>query len=48
MPETLQTPDPQAAIPGAFCPRCGSECYAPTYTCIRCERRFIDDTDGTE
>ena len=31
--------DPQAAAPACFCPRCGGECYAPTRTCIRCERR---------
>ena len=31
--------DPQAAVPACFCPRCGGECYAPTFTCIRCERR---------
>ena len=31
--------DPQAAVPGCFCPNCGSECYGPTYTCIYCERR---------
>ena len=31
--------DPQAAVPACFCPRCGGECYAPTLTCSRCERR---------
>ena len=31
--------DPQAAVPACFCPRCGGECYAPGFTCIRCERR---------
>ena len=31
--------DPQAAVPACFCPRCGGECYAPSLTCIRCERR---------
>ena len=31
--------DPQAAAPACFCPRCGGECYAPSLTCIRCERR---------
>ena len=31
--------DPQAAVPACFCPRCGGECYSPTFTCIRCERR---------
>ena len=29
--------DPQAAVPACFCPRCGGECYSPTFTCIRCE-----------
>ena len=31
--------DPQAAKPDYFCPVCGGECYAPSRTCIRCERR---------
>ena len=31
--------DPQAAEPACFCPRCGGECYAPSFTCIYCERR---------
>ena len=31
--------DPQMAKPARFCPSCGSECYAPSLICIRCERR---------
>ena len=40
--------DPQAEVPGCFCPVCGSECYRPGLNCIRCERRMEDDLDGTE
>ena len=29
--------DPQA-LPGIPCPVCRRECYAPSYSCIRCER----------
>jgi len=39
MTESVLFPDPQAARPGYFCPRCGSECYAPSLVCLRCERR---------
>lgn len=31
--------DPQQEAPGCFCPECGGERYAPTFTCLRCERR---------
>ncbi len=40
--------DWQAAVPGDFCPVCGGERYAPSFTCICCERRIWDDDDGTE
>lgn len=33
--------DPQAARPGRLCPECGGECYAPTFACLRCERRGL-------
>lgn len=33
--------DPQAAVPGCFCPHCGSECYLPGLTCLRCQRRGL-------
>jgi len=39
MYESILYIDPQAAKPACFCPLCGSECYAPSLTCIRCERR---------
>lgn len=31
--------DPQNQIPACFCEACGGERYAPTFTCLRCERR---------
>lgn len=37
--EEILYPDPQAAVPVAFCPRCGGELYAPEGICLRCERR---------
>jgi len=33
--------DEQAAKPGKFCEICGGECYAPTFVCLRCERRGL-------
>ena len=39
MYESILYIDPQAVKPAAFCPVCGGECYAPSMTCIRCERR---------
>ena len=30
------------------CPACGGECYAPSLTCFRCERRGSCDSDRTE
>lgn len=29
--------DRQAQIPGGYCPRCGGELYAPSFTCLRCD-----------
>ncbi|MEE0110339.1 MAG: hypothetical protein UEP57_05575 [Oscillospiraceae bacterium] len=31
--------DPQVEVPAGFCQECGCECYAPSLTCLRCERR---------
>jgi hypothetical protein len=39
MYESILYPDPQAAKPAFRCPVCGSECYAPSLICIRCEMR---------
>lgn len=33
--------DLQAARPACFCQTCGGECYAPSFTCLRCERRAL-------
>lgn len=30
--------DTQAQIPAGFCTECGGELYAPSMTCLRCER----------
>ena len=30
--------DPQAQIPACYCPHCGGARYAPSLTCLRCER----------
>lgn len=46
--ESILFSDPQAAVPGGFCPVCGSELYGPGFHCIWCERRGGDDADGTE
>ena len=37
--ESVLYSDPQAAKPACFCPRCGAECYWPSRSCIRCERK---------
>ena len=37
--EPILYTDPQAAVPGCFCPVCGGERYAPGFHCLRCERR---------
>ena len=39
MMESVLFLDTQAERPGCFCCRCGSECYSPTFACLRCERR---------
>ena len=39
MIESVLFPDLQAIRPGCFCTRCGSECYPPTFFCLRCDRR---------
>ncbi len=31
--------DPQNQIPACCCEICGGAQYAPTFTCLRCERR---------
>jgi len=31
--------DVQQAVPLAFCPVCGAECYGSELPCLRCERR---------
>ena len=31
--------DPGAQKHAAFCPDCGREVYAPSLTCLRCERK---------
>ncbi len=36
--ESILYTDENAAIPGGFCPLCGSELYPPGYHCIRCEK----------
>ncbi len=41
MIESLLFPDPQAQRPGCFCQRCGGECYAPSFRCLRCERSAL-------
>jgi len=43
MYESILYPDPQTARPACFCPKCGSECYAPSFICILCERRGACD-----
>ena len=39
MYESILYTDPQAVRPASLCPVCGGECYGPSLTCIRCERR---------
>ena len=31
--------DPQQKRAAGYCPECGGELYAPSFTCSRCERR---------
>ena len=33
--------DMQAQKPAAFCNHCGTELYAPSLVCLRCERRGL-------
>ena len=33
--------DPGAQIPAGYCPECGSELYAPSLVCLRCEREKV-------
>lgn len=33
--------DPQAEKAVILCPVCGGERYAPTFFCLRCERRAL-------
>ena len=35
--------DPQAAVPAAYCPRCGGALWLPSLRCIRCEKEGIHD-----
>ena len=37
--EQMLYTDIQQQRPACFCPRCGSECYAPSLVCSRCEHR---------
>ena len=39
MYEPILYTDPQAVRPALLCPLCGGECYAPSLTCLCCERR---------
>lgn len=40
--------DPQQIPAAAFCPECGGCLYLPSLGCIRCERRYGDDSAGIE
>ena len=37
--------DEQAAIAQVFCENCGGCCYAPGFSCLRCERGLKYDAE---
>ena len=39
--EQILFTDPQDQIPACYCARCGGARYAPSLTCIRCERSSL-------
>ncbi len=36
--ESVLYTDPQDAVPGGFCEKCGGALYLPSLECIRCQK----------